>query len=307
MFACQARRFEKKRADCRNLQVGLGGSFGAWSLGKVKQTVKLKEMSSPIITLTTDYGTNDHLVGVLKGVILRILPNATIVDINHHVVPFDVLDCALSIAAAYRYFPPRTVHAVIVDPGVGTERRPILVSAEQQYFVAPDNGVLSLIYEREAAASVRHITSEHYFLNPVSQTFHGRDVFAPVAAWLAKTYQTEAFGEEITDFARFSLPRPKAAGSVLKGVVLRADSFGNLLTNFTAEDLPQAVRAGGKIQLQVGGKRVEKLARTFAQGPAGEPVAIVGSSGFLEIAVNKGQAARVLGVNRGAEVTLEIG
>jgi hypothetical protein len=238
-------------------------------------------MSNPIITLTTDYGTNDHLVGVLKGVILRIAPHASIVDINHHVVPFDVLDGALSIAAAYRYFPARTVHLVVVDPGVGTARRPILVT------------------------SVRHITAEHYFLNPVSATFHGRDIFAPVAAWLAKAYQTEAMGDEISDYVRFALPRPKAAGSTRKGMVLRVDTFGNLMTNFTAEDLPQG--ADGKINLQVGGKRVEKLAQTFAQGAAGEPVAIVGSSGFVEIAVNKGQAARVLGVNRGAEVILEVG
>lgn len=262
-------------------------------------------MSNPVITLTTDYGTSDHLVGVLKGVILRILPNATIVDINHHVVPFDVLDGALTIAAAYHYFPPRTVHLVVVDPGVGTARRPILVTADQYYFVAPDNGVLSLIYEREPAVSVRHITAEHYFLNPVSNTFHGRDIFAPVAAWLAKTSQTEAMGEEITDHVRFALPRPKPAGAAKKGLVLRVDSFGNLVTNFTAEDLPQTAAADGKIKLQVGGKPVAKLAQTFAQGAAGEPVAIIGSSGFVEIAVNKGQASRVLGANRGAEVILE--
>jgi S-adenosylmethionine hydrolase len=264
-------------------------------------------LTNPVITLTTDYGTSDHLVGVLKGVILRIAPNATIVDINHHVAPFDLLDGALTIAAAYRYFPPRTVHLVVVDPGVGTQRRPILVSADQYYFVAPDNGVLSLVYEREPAVSVRHITAEHHFLSPVSNTFHGRDVFAPVAAWLAKTSQTEAMGDEISDYVRFALPRPKAAGSALKGVVLRVDSFGNLMTNFMAEDLPAATGTDGKLSLQVGGKRVEKLVQTFANGAAGEPVAIIGSSGFLEIAVNKGQAARVLGVNRGAEVLLEIG
>lgn len=264
-------------------------------------------MSNPVVTLTTDYGTSDHLVGVLKGVILRILPNATIVDVNHHVVPFDVLDGALSIAAAYRYFPARTVHLVVVDPGVGTARRPILVSADQFYFVAPDNGVLSLIYEREPAVSVRHITAEHYFLNPVSATFHGRDIFAPVAAWLAKTYQTESMGEEISDYVRFTLPRPKEAGSSKKGLVLRVDAFGNLVTNFTAEDLPQAAGTNGKINLQVAGKPVGKFAQTFAQGTAGEPIAIVGSSGFLEIAVNKGHAARTLGANRGAEVILEAG
>ena len=261
-------------------------------------------MSNPVITLTTDYGTNDHLVGVLKGVILRIAPHATIVDINHHVVPFDVLDGALTIAAAYRYFPARTVHVVVVDPGVGTARRPILVTADPFYFVAPDNGVLSLIYERQSAVSVRHITAQHYFLNPVSNTFHGRDIFAPVAAWLAKTYQSEAMGEEISDHVRFALPRPKATGSGKKGLVLRVDAFGNLLTNFSAEDLPPGA-SDGKINLHVGGKRVEKLAQTFAQGAAGEPIAILGSSGFVEIAVNQGHAARALGVNRGAEVMLE--
>ena len=274
---------------------------------KIQRRLRELALSNPVITLTTDYGTNDHLVGVLKGVILRILPNATIVDINHHVVPFDVLDGALTIAAAYRYFPARTVHMVVVDPGVGTARRPILVNADQFYFVAPDNGVLSLIYERESAVSVRHITSEHYFLNPVSNTFHGRDIFAPVAAWMAKTYQTEAMGEEISDYVKFALPRPKPAGTAKKGLVLRVDSFGNLVTNFTAEDLPQGAGAEGKIKLQVAGKPVEKWAQTFAQGAAGEPVALVGSSGFVEIAVNKGQAARVLGANRGAEVILEIG
>jgi len=261
-------------------------------------------LSNPVITLTTDYGTNDHLVGVLKGVILKILPTATIVDINHHVTPFDLLDGALSIGAAYSYFPPRTVHVVVVDPGVGTSRRPILVTADQHYFVAPDNGVLSMIYEREPSVTARHVTAEHYFLSPISPTFHGRDVFAPVAAWLSKTYQTDAFGDEITDFVRFAMPKPKAAGSALKGVVMRVDAFGNLLTNFTAADLPPAMVAEGKINLQAGGKQVDQLVQTFAQGAAGQPVAVVGSSGFVEIVVNRGHAARVLAVNRGAEITL---
>jgi S-adenosyl-L-methionine hydrolase (adenosine-forming) len=264
-------------------------------------------LSNPIITLTTDYGTSDQLVGVLKGVILRIAPNATLVDICHHVSPYDLLDASLTIGSAYAYFPPRTIHVVVVDPGVGTERRPILVSGRQQYFVAPDNGVLSLVYDRERAVTVRHITASHYFLSPVSNTFHGRDVFAPVAAWLAKTYATEALGDEITDYARFALPRLKPDGSNIKGVVLRVDSFGNLLTNFTAADMPPELFASGNIDLAVGTMQIDKLAQTFAEGPAGEPVAILGSSGFLEIAVNKGNAARVLGVGRGAEVTLKLG
>ena len=263
-------------------------------------------MSNPIITLTTDYGTSDHLAGALKGVILKIAPNATIVDICHQVVPMDILDGALTIGGAYSYFPPRTVHLVVVDPGVGTQRRPILVSSEQHYFVAPDNGVLSIVYDREPAVRVRHITAEHYFLAPVSETFHGRDIFAPVAAWLAKTYQTEVFGDEISDYVRFTLPRPKPNGAALKGVVLRVDAFGNLMTNLTAEDLPASMASSGKIKLRIGNAQIEKLAQTFAQGAAGEPIAIVGSSGFVEIAVNKGHAARTLGVGRGTEVTLEL-
>jgi S-adenosylmethionine hydrolase len=262
-------------------------------------------LSDPIITLTTDFGTNDYLVGAMKGVILNINPAARIVDINHHVAPFDILDGALAIASAYKYFPPRTIHLVIVDPGVGTERRPLLVSGEKQYFVAPDNGVLSMIFERESCV-VRHVTAEHYFLNPISPTFHGRDVFAPTAAWLAKAWQTEAFGEEIRDYVRFSMPKAKPAGQAIKGVVLRVDAFGNLMTNLTAEDVPAAMVASGDIKLAVNGKEVRKIARTFGDGIPGEPIAVFGSAGYLEIAVNRGNAARALGVNRGAEVSLEL-
>jgi len=262
-------------------------------------------LSDPIITLTTDFGTNDYLVGAMKGVILNINPAARIVDINHHVAPFDILDGALAIASAYKYFPPRTIHLVIVDPGVGTERRPLLVSGEKQYFVAPDNGVLSMIFERESCV-VRHVTAEHYFLNPISPTFHGRDVFAPTAAWLAKAWQTEAFGEEITDYVRFAMPKAKPAGQAIKGVVLRVDAFGNLMTNLTTEDVPAAMVASGDIKLAVNGKEVRKIARTFGDGIPGEPIAVFGSAGYLEIAVNRGNAARALGVNRGAEVSLEL-
>jgi S-adenosylmethionine hydrolase len=263
-------------------------------------------LPDPIITLTTDFGTSDHLVGTMKGVILNINPAVRIVDLNHHVTPFDVLDGALSIANAYRYFPARTIHVVIVDPGVGTDRRPLLVSGEKQYFIAPDNGVLSMIFARESCL-VRHITSEHYFLNPVSPTFHGRDIFVPTAAWLSKAFQTEAFGEEITDPVRFTMPKPKSAGQVVKGVVLRVDAFGNLMTNLRTEDVPAAAVESGAIKLSVAGKEIRKLAQTFGLGTPGEPIALFGSAGYLEIAVNRGSAARTLGANRGAEVTLDLG
>lgn len=262
-------------------------------------------MPNPIITLTTDYGTNDHLVGVLKGVILRINPEVSIVDITHNVTPYDLLDGALTIGAAYSYFPPKTVHVVVVDPGVGTERRPLLVSAQNQYFIAPDNGVLSVIYDREQDnAVVRHANAEHYYLQPMSKTFHGRDVFAPLAAWLTKGYQTASMGDEIQDHKRFALPKPKAVDGTLKGVVLKVDSFGNLVTNFRAEDFPESVVAGGAIQMKAGTHNVARLVETFAKGNPAEPIAYFGSTGYLEIAVNKANAAKTLAIGRGAAVIL---
>ena len=264
-------------------------------------------MARPIITLTTDYGINDHLVGVMKGVILNINPDVNVVDITHGVLPHDILDGALTIGQAYRHFPPKTIHVVVVDPGVGTQRRPILVASDQHYFVAPDNGVLSSVYDQTEALYVWHIISEHYFRQPVSKTFHGRDIFAPVAAWLSKSWQTSAFGEPVTDFVRFAIPKPKATGNTIKGIVLRVDQFGNLITNFKVEDVPALAAADGKFTIKAGNASITKLVPTFAGGSNGEAVGVIGSSGYLEICVNKTSAARTLGIGRGAEVSVEVG
>ena len=250
---------------------------------------------------------NDHLVGVLKGVILKINPEVTIMDITHAVTPFDLLDGALAIASAYAYFPPRTIHVVVVDPGVGTERRPLLVSGQNQYFIAPDNGVLSGVYEKEQNFAVRHLTSEHYFAHPVSKTFHGRDVFAPVAGWLSKNWQPASMGEVIEDFKRFAMPKPKEADGLLKGVVMKVDGFGNLITNFRVEDLAADAVEKGEVKLQVGTHPVTRMVGMFASGNPGEPVAYIGSSGYLEVAVNKGNASKTLGVGRGTPVLLTKG
>jgi S-adenosyl-L-methionine hydrolase (adenosine-forming) len=263
-----------------------------------------RALTNPIITLTTDYGNHDHLVGVIKGVILKINPEVQIVDITNHVTPFDLLDGALAISSAYSYFPPRTIHVVVVDPGVGTSRRPLLVTGDNQYFLAPDNGVLSGVYEKASALTVRNITSEHYFAQPVSKSFHGRDVFAPVAAWLSKTWQPGSMGDEITDFKRFALPRPKENAGIVKGVVLKTDNFGNLLTNFRSEDLSPDSLEKGELKLQAGTHSITRLVQTFADGKAGEAVALFGSSGYLEIAINKGNASRTLAVGRGAAILL---
>lgn len=263
-------------------------------------------MARPIITLTTDFGLNDHFVGTVKGAILSIAPDAEIVDICHSVQAFDILDGALALAQAYSYFPTRTVHIVVVDPGVGSARRPILASSDKYNFVAPDNGVLSLMYAREERLNVRHITSEHYFLQPLSNTFHGRDIFAPVAGYLAKGVDQEKFGLEITDFVRFNAPRPKAVDAkTLRGIVLKVDRFGNLITNITAQDAPALFQAPlPAFKLAIGQREVTSFKTNYADGAPNELFAILGSMGYLEIAANRSAAAQLAGAGKGTEVSL---
>jgi S-adenosylmethionine hydrolase len=263
----------------------------------------------PIITLTTDFGSSDHFVGAMKGVILDIVPDAQIVDICHSVQAFDVLDGALTISQAYSYFPNRTVHVVIVDPGVGTARRPILASTDKYHFVAPDNGVLSLVYAREQRLHVRHITSEHYFLQPVSNTFHGRDIFAPVAAYLGKEVDSLKFGDEVEDYVRFSAPKPKAVDqNRVRGVVLKVDRFGNLITNITPQDAPMLFAGEGKaFKIVVGSCEITEIHHAYAEGAPGEVMGVLGSMGFLEIAANRGAAAQITGAGKGTDVTIILG
>jgi S-adenosylmethionine hydrolase len=263
----------------------------------------------PIITLTTDFGTNDPFVGALKGVMVDIVPEAQIVDITHAVQAYDVLDGALAIAQAYSYFPSGTVHMVVVDPGVGTARRPIIASTDGYHFVAPDNGVLSMVFAKEERFHVRHVTSEHYFRQPVSQTFHGRDVFAPVAAYLAKQVDSHKFGEEIEDYVKFAAPRPKPAGeNKIRAVVLKVDRFGNLITNVTPADAPALFsgKASG-FKITVGSKEITDIRTSYAEGGPGEVFAILGSVGYLEIVANRASAAQLTGAGKGTEVSIALG
>jgi S-adenosyl-L-methionine hydrolase (adenosine-forming) len=262
----------------------------------------------PIITLTTDFGLNDHFIGTIKGVILSIVPNVDIVDICHSVQAFDVLDGALTIAQSYSYFPAGTVHMVVVDPGVGTARRPIMVTSERHHFVAPDNGVLSLVYGREERLHIRHVTADHYYLQPVSNTFHGRDIFAPVTAWLAKGVDPEKFGDEISDFVRFNAPKPKSVdGNTLRGVVLKVDRFGNLVTNITPQDVPALFASEpARFKILVGTHVITEIHSNYSEGAPGGVFGIVGSMGYLEIAVDRGSAAKVVGTGKGSEVTISV-
>lgn len=262
-----------------------------------------------IITLTTDFGTADPYVGAVKGVILNVNPDAVIHDISHDVTPFDILDGAFTISQAYRYYPPRTIHLVVVDPGVGTARRPILAIGEQHYFIAPDNGVLSLVFEQQERLSVRQIEAEHYFLSPVSNTFHARDIFAPVAGWFSKAQEPQNFGPEITDFVRLAPPKPKVLNEkLIKGIVLKVDTFGNIITNLTPKDVPQLFADPPQtFKIVVGKQEVTKISQTYTEGGANEVFGILGSTGFLELATSRGFAARLLGVQRGAEIGVMLG
>ncbi len=258
----------------------------------------------PIVTLTTDFGLGDHFVGTVKGVILSVLPDAELVDISQGVSPFDVFEGALTIAAAYSYFPPSTVHLVVVDPGVGTTRRPIVAVAGQHHFVAPDNGVLSLIYSREERLRVHHVTAEHYFRHPVSTTFHARDVFAPVAAYLAKGVDASAFGPEITDFVRRDMPRPTSiTENSMRGTVIKVDRFGNLVTNITPEILPRLFQsAPPPFKISIAGREITTMQSAYGNAASGDLFAILGSMGYLEIVANQGSAAQLLQAGKGANV-----
>src|ERR1700694_5609557 len=195
-------------------------------------------MAKRLITLITDFGSTDHFAGTMKGVILGIQPAAQVVDITHEVQPFEIADGAFTIAQAYRYFPKKTIHVVVVDPGVGSTRRPLLAETAGHYLIAPDNGVLSMVLGKEKA-SVRHITNERFFLHPLSRTFHGRDVFAPVAAHLASGIPPARFGKRIEGHLRLAFYAPtRTRKNIWTGSILKVDRFGNLSTNLHIDEFP---------------------------------------------------------------------
>lgn len=255
-------------------------------------------MRTPVLTLTTDFGLSDHYVGTMKGVILGICPRATIVDIGHEVSPFEIGEGAYLIAQAYRFFPPKTVHVVVVDPGVGTARRPILMEAAGHYFVAPDNGVLSMIYGREEH-KIRVVTNDKYFLHPVSNTFHGRDIFSPAGAHLAAGVPPSRMGKPITDYLRPAFQKPHRAGKrTWSGRILKVDRFGNIVTNFHTSEFPDLEKRN--FAMVIGPHETSVLARNYAEASPGELFVIVGSSGYLEVSVSQGSAARKIGCESGA-------
>ncbi|HKQ99416.1 MAG TPA: SAM-dependent chlorinase/fluorinase [Pyrinomonadaceae bacterium] len=257
-----------------------------------------------IVTLLTDFGTADYFVGAMKGVILSENPEARVVDVTHEIPPQDVRAGAFTLLAVYGSFPLGTIHVAVIDPGVGSNRRPILVSVGGQFFIGPDNGLFSYIYERERDERVFHLTVKEYFRPLVSATFHGRDVFAPVAAALSKGVRPEQLGELITDYVRLPSLGPKVLpGKGIEASILHIDRFGNCVTNLTPEHLSEEMIARGA-RLLVNGREITSFRRFFAEGAdsPGQLFAIWGSAGFLEIAAYQDSAARLLDAETGQTI-----
>jgi S-adenosylmethionine hydrolase len=256
----------------------------------------------PVIALLSDFGTRDHYAGTMKGVMIGICPDVTLVDITHEITAHDVMEGALQLAASCRYFPPGTIFLAIVDPGVGSSRRGIAVEAGDYRFVAPDNGVLTVVLRDVPPKRVVELTERRYARPTVSRTFEGRDRFAPAAAWLAKGIQLSALGRAVTTYHQLEIPQPEV-GEHLTGVILLVDRFGNLVSNIERRTFESFAR-GGSVALNVGDHAIAGVVATYADIREGEVCGLFGSSDHLEFAVNGGSAADALQVSRGARVEI---
>jgi S-adenosylmethionine hydrolase len=258
----------------------------------------------PIIALLSDFGTRDHYAGVMKGVVLAIAPDVTLVDLSHDLPPHDIPFAALELAATYKFFPAGTIFLVVIDPGVGTQRRGIAAEAGDWRFVAPDNGVLAAVFHETPPKKVVELTERRYARPTVSRTFEGRDRFAPAAGWLAKGIQLAALGRAITDYQGLDLPQPHLDDGVLRGVVVRVDRFGNVVTNLDRRSCEKLANGTGVLQLTVAGQSIARIVSTYSDVPAGELGALFGSTDHLEVAAHAASAAERLGVAVGAPVEL---
>jgi S-adenosyl-L-methionine hydrolase (adenosine-forming) len=257
----------------------------------------------PIITLLTDFGAADHYVAAMKGVILGICPDARLVDISHEVRAYGIAEAAFVLGQAYWCFPSGTNHLVVVDPGVGSTRRPLVVEADGHRFVAPDNGVLTFPMHRDGGYQAREIGAARYFRKPVSRTFHGRDIFAPIAARLAGGLAIAKIGRLVSDPVLLGLTPPvEVKAGLWSGRILYKDRFGNLVTSFRPDDVPEVTRK--PFEMSVGEVSTSSYRVRYSDAPDGEAFVIQGSSGYLEISINQGDAGARAGVGIGAAVTL---
>jgi S-adenosylmethionine hydrolase len=253
-----------------------------------------------VITLLTDFGMRDGYPGVMKGVIWKIAPDVQIADISHTIKPQNILHGALALARTTHFFPPGTIHVAVIDPGVGTTRRPIGLRLGEHYFIGPDNGLFTLELERAEAnqekIQVVHLDQSQYWLPEISHVFHGRDIFAPSAAYLATGVPLERLGSPIQDPIRIQVPHPEpVSGGGLRGQIMEIDTFGNLSTNISEADLIHM----GEVYVLVSGKRIDGLVKTFGERPQGSLIALIGTSHDLTISVVNGDAAQVLKVSLG--------
>lgn len=262
-------------------------------------------MARPVVAFLSDFGTRDHYAGTMKGVVLGVCPDATLVDIGHDIPAHDVLAGALELAACYRFFPAGTVFLVVVDPGVGSSRRGIAAECGDYKFVAPDNGVLSAVFRETPPRKVVELTERKYARATVSRTFEGRDRFAPAAGWLAKGIALVSLGKSIGNYHVIDLPKPVAGPGEITGEIVRVDRFGNLISNIDRRAVEQLVN-GATVTVTVGDRDIPRIVATYAEAPTGELCALFGGTDHLEIAVNAGNASERLGLSRGAKVRVRL-
>ncbi len=264
-------------------------------------------MKTSLITLTTDFGHRDAFVGTMKGVILGANPKASIVDLSHGIPPQNIMAGAMVLSGAVPFFPAGTIHIAVVDPGVGSERHPILIQSEREFFVGPDNGIFSLVMKGRKVKRIVELSKDTYHLKPTSSTFHGRDIFAPVAAQLSLGQSTKKLGTPVDDFIRLPWPEVITNQNSVRGEVIYVDGFGNLITNIGEDTLAPFPR--NRLLTNIGPVQIHGLSSSYSSVPDGDAVAVMNSWKFLEIAVRNGSAEKQTGKAVGApvEVTLSDG
>lgn len=266
-------------------------------------------LENPIITLTSDFGLKDPFAGVMKGVILGINPDVRIIDITHNIQRHNIFEASQVAALSHKYFPPATFHVFVVDPGVGGARKPLLVVTEDHYFIGPDNGVFSAIYENTNPQFLKviHITASHYFLPVIGATFHGRDIFAPVAAWMSKGVDSSKFGEEIDDYVKIPLPKPVLQNNVLTGEIVSIDNFGNAISNITGDKLAELAPVDSKDNFRFTFKNNSlPFVNYYSENKNGGLSAIVNSFGHVELFVYQESAADKYDIRIGDAVSVNV-
>lgn len=269
----------------------------------------MPETRLPIITLTTDFGTEDHYVAAMKASILSISTQLSIVDVTHDVSPHDIREAGWVLRNAFQAFPRHTVHVAVADPGVGTDRRAILAVTENHYFLGPDNGIFSFVFEAEPPLHVYEITAAHYRRPEVSATFHARDIFAPAAAHLARGAEPSNFGEPVENPVRLDLPRPKVTQEgTVRAAVAHVDRFGNVILNLTRSAIGALMEKIGAraFTAKAGATTIAKMAATYGEGPSDAPFLLFNSSDFLEIAANRSRACDIVGLKTGDTIELTL-